>query len=152
MINCDQGGLFPVAQMLTESHNTNSIQFWLIEWIRSGAPRPREVVCDFSKPLLIATVRSFSGYLTIENYADACKDIHVPDCYVRIDVAHFVKKYASFLKDVRIRIKQFYLFLLGQFILYRNEEMAKAILTSILVIARSETEGVTQDGTLSICE
>lgn len=30
--------------------------------------------------------------------------------------------------------------------------MAKAILISILVISRSETEGTTQDGTLSICE
>lgn len=152
MINCNRGRLFPVTQMLTESHNTNSIQFWLIEWIRSGALRPREVICDFSKALLIATVRSFTGFLTIENYADACKDIHVPDCYTRIDVAHFVKKYASFLKDVRIRVKQFYLSLLGQFILCRNEEMAKAILTSILIIARSETEGTTQDSTLSICE
>lgn len=152
VINCDRGGLFPVAQILTESHNTNSIQFWLIEWIRSGAPRPREVVCDFSKALLIATVRSFSGYLTIENYTDACKDVYVPDCYIRIDVAHFIKKYATFLKDVRIRIRQFYLSLLGQLILCRNEEMAKILLTSILVIARSETEGVTQDGTLTICE
>jgi len=151
VIHCDRG-LFPVAQMLTESHNTNSIQFWLIEWVRSGAPRPREVVCDFSKALLIATVRSFTGYLTIDNYVDACKDIYVPDCYIRIDVAHFIKKYATFLKDVRIRIKQFYLFLLGQLILCRNEEMAKMMLTSILVIARSETEGVTQDGSLTICE
>jgi len=97
-------------------------------------------------------IRSFSGHLTVEDYVDACKKVHVPDCYVRIDVAHFIKKYASFLKDVRIRVKQFYLALLSQLILCRNEEMAKTILTSILVIARSETEGVTQNGTLSICE
>lgn len=38
VINCDRVGLYPVAQMLSESHNTNFIQFWLIEWIRSGAP------------------------------------------------------------------------------------------------------------------
>jgi len=51
-----------------------------------------------------------------------------------------------------IRIKQFYLFLLSQLILCRNEEIAKMMLTSILVIACIETEGVTQDGTLTICE
>jgi len=100
VINYDRG-FFPVAQMLTENHNTNSIQFWLIEWVRSGAPHPREVVCHFSKALLIATIRSFSGYLIIDNYADACKDIYIPDCYIRIDIAHFIKKYETFLKDVR---------------------------------------------------
>jgi len=42
--------------------------------------------------------------------------------------------------------------LLGQLILCQNEEKAKMILTSILMIAYSETEGVTQNGTLTICE
>jgi len=79
--------------MLTESHTTNSIQFWLIEWKRTGAPRPREVVCDFSIALLTAVVRSFTEYLTLEQYADACRNVNVPDCYIRIDVAHFIKIY-----------------------------------------------------------
>jgi len=43
------------------------------------------------------------------------------------------------------------LFLLSQLILCRNEKIAKMI-TSILVIACSEMEGVIQDGTLTICE
>ena len=31
VINSEKSGFFPVTQMLSESHNTNSIQFWLTE-------------------------------------------------------------------------------------------------------------------------
>ena len=64
-----------------------------MEWIRSGAPRPREVVCDASHALLIAAIRSFTGYLTLEEYSNACKGNILPVCYtsIRIDVVHFIK-------------------------------------------------------------
>lgn len=76
--------------MLSESH-TNAIQYWLIKWIRSGTLRPREVVCDANRALLTAAVRSFTGYLTIEEYFDACKSDNLPSDYIRINVAHFIK-------------------------------------------------------------
>lgn len=152
VINCESSGLFPVCQMLSESHNTNAIQFWLSEWIRLGAPRPQEVVCDFSRALLTATIPCFAGHLTLEGYSDACKDDQLPMCYIRIDVAHFIKKYSNFLKNARPRIKKFYLSLLGQLILCRNVEIAEEILTSLLVISRSETEVNTQQNKPTMCE
>jgi len=97
--NSERSGLFPVSQMLSERHNTNIIQYWLMEWTRSGAPRPREVVCDFSRALLTTAVRNFTNYFTLDEYADGCKENNLPACYIRIDVAHFIKKYANFLKD-----------------------------------------------------
>ena len=42
-----------------------------MDWIRSDAPRPREVVCA-NRALLIVAVRSFTGCLTPEEYSDAC--------------------------------------------------------------------------------
>jgi len=42
-----------------------------MDWIRSDAPHPREVVCDANRALLIVAVRSFTGYLTPEEYSDA---------------------------------------------------------------------------------
>lgn len=94
IVNSKTNGLFPVCQMLSESHHTNAIQYWLMEWIRSGAPCPHEAVCDASRALLTAVVRSFTGYFTIEEYSDACKTNNLPLCY--IDVAHFIKTYANF--------------------------------------------------------
>lgn len=130
--------------MLSERHTTNAIQYWLMEWVRSGVPQPREVVCDFSRALLTAAVRSFTSYSTLDEYADACKE-DLPACYIRIDVAHFIKKYSNFLKDSHPRIKQFYLHILEQLILCRDIETADEILKGILIIARSETEGKTRE-------
>lgn len=109
VVNSEKSSIFPVAQMISEKHHTNIIQYWLVEWIRSGAPRPREVVCDYSRALLTAAVRSFTNYFTLDEYADACIENTLPTCYIRIDVAHFIKKYVNFLKTSRPRIKQFYL-------------------------------------------
>lgn len=81
---------------MSERHNTNSIHYWLMEWIRSGAPRSREVVCDFSRALLTAAIRSFTNYSTLDEYADAFKEGNLPACYIRIDVAHFIKNIQTF--------------------------------------------------------
>lgn len=99
---------YPITQMLSESHTTIAIWMWLIQWIQSGAPFPREVTCDASTALLTAVVQAFTN--NIDDYADNIwEDRETPYCYIRIDVAHFIKKYANFLKIARLRIKTFYL-------------------------------------------
>ncbi|XP_011685199.1 PREDICTED: uncharacterized protein LOC105448375 [Wasmannia auropunctata] len=55
-INC-KSGQFSICQM--------------IKWIRSGAPTPKEVVCDALKALLIGIIRAFTNYSNIEDYADS---------------------------------------------------------------------------------
>lgn len=146
------GNQFPVAQMLSERHTTNNIHFWLLEWCRMGAPYPYEVVVDSSKALLNAVIRCFTPYSTIKDYANACKSKIIPKCYVRIDVAHCIKMYANFLKNVPRRIKIFYLAAIGQLIMCRNIEDAFIIFRAILTVARSETEGILPNGEETCCE
>ena len=134
-------GQFSVAQMITESHNTNNIHHWLAEWVRSGAPIPKEVVSDSAIALLAAAIRTFTGFTNIDEYANACTDIIVPKCYIRIDVAHFIKMYANVLKMIRPRIKKFHLACIGQLILSANKHEAEERLTWILTVCLSETEG-----------
>ena len=50
----------PVVQMLSEKHDVNAITQWLTEWIRAGAPVPKEVVSDFSLAILGALVKAFT--------------------------------------------------------------------------------------------
>lgn len=91
-------GQFTVCQLLSESHNVNSIHFWLAEWVHSGAPLPKEVICDSSRALLIAIARAFTGYINIDDYTDIFKNSNLPNCYIRIDVAHFIKNIQTILK------------------------------------------------------
>ena len=53
-----EAGQILVAQMITESHDTNSILFFLLQWTQSGAPFPNVVVCDGTIALLTAVIKA----------------------------------------------------------------------------------------------
>lgn len=145
---CLAEGQIPVLQMLSESHDTNQIQYWLMEWIKSGASIPKEVVTDGSRALQTAVISAFTGYFTIEQYADACQGPIMPPCYVRLDNAHFIKIYSSFFKAANTlrRIKIFYLVALGQLIMAKTITEAKNILEALFFTLRSETDGKLPNG------
>lgn len=137
--------------MVSESQTTNTISFWLMEWLRAKRPIPKEITCDSSKALLTAVIRVFTNYQSIDEYAAKCWD-DIPTCYIRIDVAHFMKGYANFLKGVNRRIKTFFLKCMGQLIFAQTLQEAEEILGAIIVIAKSETEGSLPDGTSTLSE
>ncbi|CAL1671883.1 unnamed protein product [Lasius platythorax] len=111
-----------------------------MEWCRIGAPHPKEVVTDASRALLTAVIKEFTCYPTIERYADACRNT-IPDCYIRIDVAHFMKTYSDALKSVSRPVRIFYLAVIGQIILCRHVEDARKILKALLIVSQCELEG-----------
>lgn len=89
-----------VSSMLSEQHTTNAMSFWLEEWIPTGGlPVPKEIVFDASKALLAGFVRAFTDFETINDYANALAGEIIPLCYIRIDVVHFLKKYADLLDN-----------------------------------------------------
>lgn len=116
------------------------------------APYPREVVVDSSKALLNAVIRCFTSHATIKNYANACKNKIMPECYIRIDIAHCIKTYANFLKNLPRRIKVFYMAAIGQLIMCRNIDDAAMIFRAILTVVRSETESTLINGKKTYCE
>jgi len=87
----------PISQMLSESQDTPTITFWLSQWLRSGAPSPTEIVCDYSNALIGAITRSFCGGMSKKQYCETSlkilknKDATLPEVYVRLDIAHFTK-------------------------------------------------------------
>lgn len=139
VINCD-AGQFSVAQFLSETHTSTYVRLWLMEWCRIGAPHPKEVVTEYSRALLTAAIKEFTGHANIEEYSDACRDT-VPACYVRIDVAHFIKNYSMALKKYSGPVRSFYLATIGQLVLCRTVDHAKLIFKALLVVSQSDTEG-----------
>jgi len=63
---------YSICHMLSEKHDNNSIYNWLVEWIRDGAPNPKQVITDMSLALLAAVVRAFTQYNNLTNYISAC--------------------------------------------------------------------------------
>lgn len=90
--------IVPISMMLSEQHHAHAIGNWMLEWIRSGGTIPHEFVSDMSRALLAAAVNSFAKLSTIKEYCNVCfmmaRSDHIikrPECYIRVDLAHFVK-------------------------------------------------------------
>lgn len=86
----------PVVQMLSKRHDVQVITRWLSEWIRAGAPIPKEAICDFSLALLGALVKALTHCSDLKSYINECagvllqkKSYKLPPCFIGVDVAHF---------------------------------------------------------------
>ena len=103
-------GQISVCQMLSERHTVVAITKWLITWVcLAGIPHPKEVTCDASVAMLAGSVRAFTPNFTIAEYAQSYEK-SLPPCYIRIDVAHFLKIYVDFLKKTEKsrKVRTFY--------------------------------------------
>lgn len=92
--------------MISASQNTNTIVFWLQEFLRTGAmqnstlPSPKEIVTDFDKALLRAVARAFARSVTLHDYLSTCfallngAKLPIP-CLLRLDVCHFMNMIAK---------------------------------------------------------
>ena len=100
VINTDNGQ-FSVAQMISSSHDAVTIAYFLGRWAASGAPHPKEFICDSAKAIILAILFVFTACRTIEEYCNACDGEEMPTCFVRIDAAHFIKPYATLTKQLK---------------------------------------------------
>lgn len=60
-----------VNQMISERNETEFIEFWLKQWLRSTAPKPKEAVCNYSRALLSALSLAINNR-TVKSYINEC--------------------------------------------------------------------------------
>lgn len=136
----------PVFQMISASQNTNTIVFWLQEFLRTGAtqnstfPSPKEVVTDFDKALLGAVARAFAKCITLNDYLSTCfallngAKLCIPSCFMRLDICHFMNMIARWKcfsgkpPLVRVFFLRAIAVLRKQNLFYEFEEIARNIL------------------------
>lgn len=146
-------GQFSIAQMISEKHTTEDISFWLSSFEHFGAIRPKEVIVDGSDALLNACARTYTNTDSIRLYADQCRKL-TPRCWIRCDVAHFVKNWASYLtKHCQIKkVRVFYLAAIGRLIRCQNLEDAQILLKAIFTASLSESAGELPSGEPTLCD
>lgn len=145
---------YSVSHMLSERHDNNSIYYWLIEWIRDGAPCPKQVVIDMSLALMSAVVRAFTKYNNLKNYICTCFKLltnaeeELPTCFIRCDVAHIIKLVTTWkpLQIVDKRVKDFVVRSIAQMVLSENLEDMKQLLNSLFCLIYSKTDGYLENG------
>ncbi|CAI6345344.1 unnamed protein product [Macrosiphum euphorbiae] len=155
---------FIVTNIVSEKHNNLSISNWLLNWISSDVKKPKETVCDNSLALLSAVVQSFTQYSSLLVYIRVCSDLltkelnsnsHlVPWCFVRIDVAHFLKICTKWtpLKTVPRRVREIILRVIGLLIKCKSLIEVQSLLHSLFVVLINETSGIHKNGQETPCE
>lgn len=84
---------------------------------------------------------TYSNCTTIEEYADALVNAEKIGTRIRIDVAHFEKKYKDLLKNLPRRIFTFYMASIGKLVMSQNVTEAGKIVETLLLISNCETDG-----------
>lgn len=145
---------YSVSHMLSERHDNNSIRFWLEEWIRDGAPKPKQVVTDMSLALMVAVIKAFTQFNTILSYIEGCfnflckNQLSLPHCFIRCDVAHVIKLITnwSIFRSVDIRIKDFIVRTIGQILLSDDFYDIKNMLKHLFWLLYSKKDGILDNG------
>lgn len=156
---------FTITNMLSERHNTISIYNWLANWMSCDIPKPKQTVCDQSLALLSAIVRTFTQYSSLKSYINACADIitkkipndsrWLPQCYVKLDVAHFIKLASHWppLKLLTRKVREIILRTIGRLVKCQKLDEVHTLLLSLFIATTNESNGVEQNtGTETSCE
>jgi len=131
------------------------------DWLNSGIQPPNEAVSDFSMALLGAMSRAFCDGNSLRFYLNNCFNILVgqerqlPQCFIRIDVAHMMKIFCR-LKSLtgikNIYLKHFYVRGLRLLLTSCTIDEFKNMLTSLLTVMISEKDGWLIDKSISPAE
>lgn len=94
--------ILPLFQLISEKHDTNTLTYWIREWLRSGGSCPKQVVTDYSLALLNATSLAFNN-TDLKTYIETCivfdkngssVRVNAPRCKIRLDISHLVNMVA----------------------------------------------------------
>lgn len=149
--------------MISENHNTIAISNWLANWMTSNVPQ--ETVCNQFLALLSAIVKTFTQYSSLKIYIEVCADIitgrlpsdlrWLPQCYVRLDIAHFMKLASQWpsLKLLNRKVREIILRTIGRLVKCQDLEEVYTLLLSLFISITNETKGLEQNtGLETSCE
>lgn len=138
--------IVPVCQMLSERHDTTTIEYWLKNWISSKAHEPLEIVTDMSKALQNAICMAYN-HDTYTEYLSKCYKVligeskYVSRPYLRIDIAHLIHWVSRLkcFKNSKYYIKDFYLRAIGFMSTLESFEDIEKTMKVLINISSNET-------------
>lgn len=130
--------------MLSQSHDANSITYWLRSW-SSDKKLPNEVVIDASEALILASIQTFTEYTTTNTYLSACMKALLgndkpPRCLVRLDRSHFVAAVQrnKVLRKMDSRVGRLIKGIIGYLIQCVSFEICRLILLKLFTLINNE--------------
>lgn len=141
----------PIYSMLSEMNDANWLTYWMSEWVRRTSDIPNQLTSDMSMALLNAAVKSFTSCGSVADYIDLMFGLlqgnttnrQIPHCFVRIDIAHFMKNVTSCeaLRNKPKKMRDFFIRCVAMMLKIEDIELAKDHILSVLIVVTSSTEG-----------
>lgn len=133
----------PVAQLLSQSHDSNSIRSWLSSWF-TGLKKPDEVIIDQSEALIIATVQTFTQCASINYYINVCmeaclKNSATPSCFIRLDRSHFIHSVHNnkVIRKLSAPVKKLVLGVIGYIVLCDSMDIVEDVLHKLFTLIKN---------------
>ncbi len=142
----------PIYSMLSELNDTKFIRFWFDDWVGRTSEIPNQFTSDMSMALLNGAVSSFTSCAGVADYIEVMFHLiqgntqnsrQIPLCFVRIDIAHFMKNVTTCvsLQNKPKKMRDFFIRSVAWLLTIEDLEQAKEHIFSVLVVALSLTEG-----------
>lgn len=155
MLKIEGGASIPLFQMISQRHTARFISFWLEECFNKMPilPSPGEVVCDDSKALLLAFVKTFTIFHSVKEYIRACigsvdRGSPPPGCYIRLDRSHFVKNLIRKVANKDVRKRDLFRSIFGYLIQCEDFKQAKEIILDFFTLILNKFVGSNSAGEL----
>lgn len=128
--------------MLSAAQDTITISYFLSRWA-SEFMTPDEVVCDDSSALQKACTLSYTRCKSVADYLNCCfkildgVDDVVPECYLRLDIAHYIRSWSDdkAFKNADRRLKHYYLCIMGFIAQTDDYNAIKLVIKNALILA-----------------
>lgn len=146
MIASDSIKSTPIFQMVTDSHNKDSIAAWLKKWLIQVRSPPHEIITDDSSALIAANVSAFTTFSSIKDYVKRSvlvlsgRNYALPEVFIRLDTSHFIKTIYNLrcFENRDINVKMLYV----RCILYMKEcesfQQIKTLITDVVRLCLTE--------------
>lgn len=141
---CMYSRAVPIAQLLSQNHDANYLQFWLKSCF-VDIKQPDEVIIDASEALISASVQAFTQCASTNQYLTKCMSSLLdnsppPTCFIRIDRSHFV---ASILRNKHLQrlgdgVRRLVKGVIGYLIQSDSIKEIERILTKLFTITRNK--------------
>lgn len=141
----------PIYSMLSESNDANWLTYWMSAWVSRTADVPNQFTSDMSMALLNAAVRSFTSSESVADYIDLMFDLiggntanrKIPQCFVRIDIAHFMKNVTTCeaLRNQPKKVRDFFIRCMAMLMIIDDFDEARDHILSVVIVTTSKTEG-----------
>ena len=141
------GKIYPLCQMLSDSHNTNTICNFLMRAKDDGAPTPKIITVDCSLALLNAISLAYND-CSYNQYLENCfyilrkvNSVPLPPCFIKRDRNHLIKNVTHWkcLQNKDWRVKDFYSRCIAYSLEVDDLKLLEEVLSCILIICQSKS-------------